>query len=128
MSIDLWQIPVLIGAGMVTLVYLVPLIAGWRPSPDLTPKRVGKAAAWLRTSILAVLSVALLWILVVTFQNWEASSAPANIVTIASMVLEVAALRLTYLSFRESRELNRDRAPGEASPAPGSEPATRPPG
>ncbi|MEJ3746431.1 hypothetical protein WEI85_24470 [Actinomycetes bacterium KLBMP 9797] len=130
MSIDLWQIPVLVGAGIVILVYLVPLIAGWRPSPDPTPKPVGSVAAWLRTGILGALSVALLWILVITFQAWEASSAAANIATIASLVLEVAALRLTYLSYRENKVSNRERDPGKASPARGDEPATHraPPG
>lgn len=121
MTIGLWQVPVLVGAGIVMVTYLVSWIGGARRSPERPPNPGRTAVA--KTAGLAVLSVALFGLLVRAVQELGTSVA-VNIAAVASLVLEGAALRLTYLSYRATKEISQ--APAQplapAQPAPAQPP------
>jgi hypothetical protein len=118
MTIGLWQIPVLVGAGIVVLAYLVPGIAGLRRPAQSRPNPARTAV--VRTVSLAVLSVALFGLLVIAVQT-AGTSAGTNVAAIASLVLEGAALRWTYLAYRATKELNQAGAQAPVPSPTGSE-------
>jgi hypothetical protein len=101
-KVDLWQIPILVMAGIVVLEFLGGLIFARKR------QTAAVSASYLRIAVHAGLAVAATGLLVLMFFIMGTSTG-AKLTTLASMVLELVALRLTYQSIQQKKAQDAER-------------------
>jgi hypothetical protein len=97
--VDLWQIPILVMAGIVILEFIGGLLFARKRAAGASPSVSG---SYLRIAVHAGLAVAATGLLILMFFIMGTSTG-AKLTTLASMVLEVVALRLAYQSIQNKK-------------------------
>jgi hypothetical protein len=108
--VDLWQIPILVMAGLAVLDFIGGLV--------FARKRATAAvsASYLRIAVHTGLAIAATGLLILMFFIMGTSTG-AKLTTLASMVLELVALRLTYQSIQLKKVQDAQRHDEPAAPA-----------
>jgi hypothetical protein len=124
MTIGLWQVPLIAGAGIVLVAYLLPLVGVRQRDRDPKPaQQESWPVAVVRTVVLVVVSIVLLVLVWISVQLMDTSTL-SRIAAIAPLILEAASLWLAFHAYQAVK-----RAPKVHSPAPaGKEPAAGSPG
>ncbi|GAA1801678.1 hypothetical protein GCM10009682_24470 [Luedemannella flava] len=124
MKVEIWQVPILVMAAVVALEFIGGTVLGWlrRNRPAAAPA-APRPGSYLRIAVHAVLALAATALLVAMFMNMGTSTG-AKVTTLASMVIDLVAVRLTYQSIQQMKADNEARQALRSSPGAGDAPAS----